>query len=335
MKKLFNLLFFLFLFGGIGILGNGCLKKPVAITDYGTLKLQFSLVEGQIQSQALSGDIRKLNIRLAHNSDGIIRETRVDFIGDNQQIEMSSLYPGGWQVTVSGLDDDGSIIFQGSEATSIQPDQTTEIQINLLPAPGFLDVVCDVSQINGLSSDTGGTLYVYLNSENSTTKYYSLIRDGNLIKGTVSIPEGTFTVKIAVPNVSSKLFISPYYIVNIQAGKTIHLTISANGGVNISGTINSTPSTPTGLTAAYNSQTSSVFLSWNDVSDPDLAGYYLYRSNSEGRMIRAANVDKGANTYTNKVTASDFYLDEIKYAVSSFDLGGVESFWSEIVNVKK
>jgi hypothetical protein len=335
MKNLSKLFFLLFLLGGMGLLSLGCLQKPAGINALGILKLQFSLMEGEIHSQAYAGDIRKLSIRLARKNDGISRETQVDFTGNNQQVEMPSLYPGDWQVTVSGLDDSGSVIFQGSGTALIQPDQITAIQIDLIPAPGHLDVTCDVSQISGLGANIGGTLYVYLNPEDSATKYYPLIRDGNLVKGTVSIPEGTFVVKIAVPNVSSKLFVSPYYTVNIKAGKTVYLTISANGGINIAGTINSTPSTPCGLIAAYNSQTSSVLLTWLGVSDPDLAGYYLYRSNSEGRMIRFANVNKGTNTYTSKVTAGDFYHNEIKYAVSSFDLGGVESFWSEMAYVKQ
>jgi hypothetical protein len=335
MENHFKALLLFLLLGGIGLLGQGCLKKPSSITDLGSLKLQFSLSEAQIHSQALAGDIRTLNIRLAHNNDGITRETQIDFTGESQQVDVPSLYPGDWRITVSGMDESGSIIFQGTGTALVHPDQITEIQISLIPAPGLLEVVCDVSQINGLGASVGGTLYVYLNPEDSSTKYYSLIREGNVVKGTVSIPEGTFAVKVAVPNVSSKLFVSPYYTVNIKAGKKVQLSISANGNVTISGTINSTPSTPTFLSAAYNSQTSSVQLSWVGVSDPDLAGYYLYHSNSEGRMIRAANLNKDINTYTNKVTASDFYHNEIKYAVSSYDLGGVESFWSDMVSVKK
>jgi hypothetical protein len=335
MEKCFKVLLLLLLLIGIGLLGYGCLKKPAGVTDFGILRLQFSLMEEPIHFKAFAVDIRKLNIRLGHKNDGIVRETQVNFTGDNQQIEMSSLYPGDWQVTVSGLDDAGNIIFQGSGTALIQPDQATAIRIDLIPAPGFLDVVCDVSQINGLDANVGGTLYVYLDPEDSATKYYSLIRDGNLVKGTVSVPEGTFAIKVAVPNVSSKLFVSPYYTVNIKAGQTVHLAISANGNLGITGTINSTPSTPTGLTATYNSQTSSMLLTWVGVNDTDLAGYFLYRSNSEGRMIRLANINKDTNTYTNKVSTGDFYHNEIKYAVSSFDLGGVESFWSEMITVKK
>ena len=335
MEHQFKGILFFLLVTGLGILGQGCLNKPAAITDRGILKLQFSLMEEQINSRAIAGEICKLNIRLAHKDDGIFRETEADFTGDNQQIEIPSLYPGDWQVTVSGLDIVGSIIFQGNGTAFVQPNQITSIQIDLLPAPGFLDVVCDVSQINGLGATVGGTLYVYLNPLDSSAKYYPLVRDGNLVKGTVNVPEGTFAVKVAVPNVSSKLFISPYYTVNVKAGKTAHLEISANGGVTIKGTINSTPSTPVGLTAIYNSQTSSVLLTWIGVTNTDLAGYYLYRSNSEGRMIRIANLDMETNTYTNKVTAGDFYHNEIKYAVSSFDLGGVESFWSDPSSVTK
>lgn len=335
MKNRSKGLWLFLLFVGIGLLGHGCLKKPSSVTEFGILKLQFALTEGQVHPKAFAGNICKLSIRLGHKDDGIVRETQVGFTGDNQQIEMSSLYPGDWQVTVSGLDDAGNIIFQGSGTALIQPNQTTAIRIDLIPAPGSLDVVCDVSQINGLGVNVGGTLYVYLDPEDSTAKYYSLIRDGNLVKGTVSIPEGTFTVKVAVPNVSSKLFLSPYYTVNIKAGQTVCLAISANGNVNITGTINSTPSTPSGLTATYDNQTSSTLLTWVGVNDSDLAGYFLYHSNSEGRMIRIANVNKDTNNYTNKVTSGDFYHNEIRYAVSSFDLGGVESFWSEMVSVRK
>lgn len=323
------------LFGGLVVLGQGCLKKPASITDLGSLTLQFSLSEKQIQSQALASDICTLNIRLAHKDDRIIRETQVDFTGESQQIEISSLYPGDWQVTVSGLDSTGSIIFQGNGSAFIQPDRITSVQIELTPAPGLLHVVCDVSQIDGLDATVGGTLYVYLKPADSNAKYYSLARDGGLIKGSYSIPEGTISVKVAVPNVTSKLFVSPYYTVNVKAGKTVHLEISANGAVSISGTINSTPSTPAGFTAIYNSQTSSVQLTWIGVADPDLAGYYLYRTNSEGRMIRFASLNKETNAYTNQVTAGDFYHNRIKYAVSSFDLGGIESFWSEPAEVSK
>jgi hypothetical protein len=332
--KLKLTLFVLFLCG-IGLLVNGCLTKPSCTTDPGTLQLKLTLAEGQMHSQALAGDIRQIHVTLLHKDDKVTRETQVDFSGDGQEIAIFDLYPGDWQAIVSGLDESGSAIFQGIDTVFIRPAETSSILISLLPAPGFLAVECDVSQIPGLAADTNGTLYVYLNPEDSNTKYYSLIRNGNLVKATVSIPEGTFEVKVAVPNVSTKLFVSPYYTINIQAGKTTTLTITANGSLSVSGTINSTPSTPSGLVSVYNSQTSSVSITWAGVSDSDLAGYRLYRNNSEGRMIRIATINKDTLCFSNKVSPEDFFHNELKYAVSSYDLGGVESFWSEMASVRR
>ena len=324
----------LFILGNIFTM-NGCLQKPASISEPGQLHLKLSLMEEQIRSQTIAGDIRQINVKLTHKDDTMIKETQVTYTGSNQEISFDSLFPGEWQVTASGLNNNIEVIFQGTETIFIKPGETANAQISLIPAPGFLNVSCDVSQINGLSSDSNGTLYAYLNPENSTSTYYTLIRDGNLVKATVSIPEGTFAVKVAVPNVSAKLFISPYYTIDIRAGKTSYLTITADGSVNVSGVINSTPTTPGNLVANYSSQALTVTLTWTGVNDSDLAGYRLYRSNSDGRMVRIKSVDKNSITYTDQVTSSNFYKNEIDYAVSSYDLGGVESLWSEITSVRK
>jgi hypothetical protein len=162
-----------------------------------------------------------------------------------------------------------------------------------------------------------------------------LYKDGSFFKAETVLAEGTYEVKIAIPNVSNAIFASSYYLVNIRAGDETNLDISANSSMNIIGVIDSSPQPPTGLTAEYNRESGTVQITWALGTEPDLQGYHLYRTNDEGRLTRLS-INESTNVsppIIDNVTTANFYSDKIGYAVSSFDQGGNESFWSEIVYI--
>ncbi|MCL6589858.1 MAG: hypothetical protein K6U80_07895 [Firmicutes bacterium] len=314
---------------------SSCLPKP-PLHRYGALRLAILPAE-QMSSKAQAAEIRFINVKLVHKDDQLVKEEQFEYASGHQEFTFNGLYPGLWRITVSGINNSGKIIFTGTGESLVEPGQTTNIQLKLSPAPGTLKAGCDISRDQALAQQTKGTLYVYLNTDTAQTKYFSMTREGNWLKAEAVLPEGTYQAKIAVPNVTNAIFISPYYLVNIRAGEETTFNIIATSAISIIGFVDSTPETPTGLTAAYNRGDGTIRITWEEGTEPDLEGYHLYRTNNEGRFIRLT-VNNSTNVsppVTDTVAPGDFYNNRIGYAVSSFDRGGNESFWSEIVYVYK
>lgn len=317
----------------LGVVG-GCMFKTA--DERGDLQVTLCTVESGVSGNALASDIKELTVKITRTTDNYTQEKTETFTGNNQVVTFAGIYPGVWQVDVSAFDNVGTKIFAGTGEAQVDPGTATELQMTLKPTPGVLDVSLDASQIPGYGTTvTHGTLYVYLDPTSGTSKSYTLSPEGNYLKGTASIPEGTYEVKVAAPNVTDKVFLSPYYTVQIKAGKTTTLNIAPDGSINITGVIDSTPATPTGLTANYQNPPGTVELAWGTIGDSDFAGYRLYRSTNEGRMVRLTTGDLTVVQYTDNVTATDFYNHKIRYAVSSYDLGGNESFWSDQVEISE
>jgi len=86
---------------------------------------------------------------------------------------------------------------------------------------------------------------------------------------------------------------------------------------------NHEPMMPTGLVGTVEAGTDTIRLDWNDNTDYDLAGYYIYR---DGEYVATTGVDRSEY--------SEFLEDgAYQYVVSSFDTGGMESPTSDRVQV--
>ncbi|MBT3227984.1 MAG: T9SS type A sorting domain-containing protein [Candidatus Marinimicrobia bacterium] len=87
--------------------------------------------------------------------------------------------------------------------------------------------------------------------------------------------------------------------------------------------MNHEPMIPTGLVGTVDDITNDITLDWNDNTDYDLAGYYVYR---DGEY--AATVTAPTSTYTENLIDGAY-----QYVVSSFDTGDMESDNSERIQL--
>lgn len=312
---------------------SGCLPEPQPAAKLGAIRLTVSLAEQEFKSSARIEDVKKIRVNLSRKNDKLTKDAEADFGTGPVDITIGELYPGVWQVLVTALNDSGAVIFQGSGAAVVESGQTAPLSITLFAGPGTLNISCDVSKIPGIAATTAGKLYVYADPTNSSADSYQLLREGDYVKGTVSLAEGTYQIKVAVPQITGALFVSGYYRVDIEAGKTIDLAINADGSITITAVIDTPPPTPQGLTAVYDPAQATVDLTWQEVNVSDLTGYNVYYSNSEGRMIRATDTPLVLPAFRHDIAKVPFYKGRIAYAVSSCDLGGNESLWSEMVYV--
>jgi len=89
------------------------------------------------------------------------------------------------------------------------------------------------------------------------------------------------------------------------------------------------PSVPAGLQAVYSGEGQKPFvdLIWAPVASADLAGYNVYRGESEGAFVKIAELVKTPSYRDAAVASGKTYT----YAVSSVDVRGNESARSEVV----
>ncbi len=312
--------------------GSACLKDPYFPgKDPATLCLHINLAEReQITTRAAGSAIMMLQVTLSHQKIPP-RSKTVAYNGEGEQtIVFDSLYPGTWKIEVSGIDESEDCIFYGESTLNIDPGKTVEVFILLLPAPGSLEIAMEISGLRALGVEvTKGRFYYYPDPKSGTSKTIDLELDGDWLRGEGKIPEGTYQGEIYIPQKTGTVYYrSPYFTFTIRAGKNTQLTIEADGGANVKGVIDSTPATPENFNIRKIEQ--GLFeLSWEEVYEPDLAGYYIYRTNQEGRFVYLAEVPPGTHSYLDQITANLFRDGKLGYAVSSFDKSGNVSFWSE------
>lgn len=313
----------------------GCLSKPGSLEkSFGSLKLKITLAESssRISAQAFAKDVRQLKINLI--KDKINNEYLKSFSLETNEITIQRIYPGEWTVNIYGLDEEEDAIFFGSVKVLIEPGKTATASPELRPGPGFIDISINGTAFPGFGTTiTKATFYVYLDPTSNDHDDFELTMEGDYFRRTITLPEGTYQANLAVPNRSTGSYISPYFTINILAGKTVKYLIAPDGSVALTGTIDSSPTTPQNFKATYDENGATVNLEWDPVSDSDLAGYNLYRTDNFGRFKRLNNLSAAARSYSDDVSA--ITAGEIGYAVGSFDLGGNESLWSAPVYITK
>ncbi|NLZ44643.1 MAG: DUF4493 domain-containing protein [Clostridia bacterium] len=349
MEKLLNRFFFLLLLLTLlTLLTAGCLKKPYYPgKDYGELRIRLVLAEETVMIRAetngsmITAGIKKILIQLSHGKGHLTRTVEIPYSSDQpMETHLSSLYPGKWQVTAEACDEEGYVVLSASREVTIEPGSSNTTELYLTAAPGFLKFTFDASEFPGFGTEiTEGKLYVYLDPKTNQSTSFSLTREGDCLNGLIKLPAGTYQVRVAVPQTTNKVYESPYYTVHIRPGRTEELTVGPCEELIIGGTIDFPPETPGQLALSPGEPAGSgsviVHLSWADVPGADVGGYRLYRTNNEGRFVWLAEVGPDTLAYTDTVTPGAYYNGRVGYAVSSFDLGGNESLWSEPVYLDK
>lgn len=318
---------------------SGCFQNtcPSPESYNGSLSVRLSVAEQQnFTSKATVNDISTVSVSMSlDKADMTLKTDPVAYTGNGQEIIVEKVYPGNWRVSLNCYDAAQTIIYTGNGNVTIASGSTATAELSIHPAPGSLHVSLDPSRIPDFSSNTTGTVYVYEEAQGSALETGALTVQEGYLKGTVAIGEGTYQVKVAVPNVTKAVFLSPYYTVDVHTGINAVLNIAPDGSLIINGIIDSIPDTPTDFEAVYDKPNNKVKLQWNRVTVDDLNGYRIYRTNSDGNFIRLTDPDKDTESYTDIVTASNFHNGLIRYAISSYDRGGNESFWSAPAKVSK
>src|SRR5690554_158493 len=358
MEKLLRYLFPFFLL--FPFLAAGCLQKPYYPgKDYGELKIRLYVAEeaaamapggvtagttglsGAMTTTDDAAGIEKIRIHLSHGKGKLSRTAEIPYTsGQPMEASFSSLYPGKWEVTAEAYDLEGYMVLYCSREVTIEPGSSNTTELHLKTAPGFLDFIFDGSELPGFGVElTEGKLYAYLNPRNNQSTSFPLTRVGNYLKGLVKLPAGTFQVLVAMPQITTADYKSPFYTVHILPGRTSELTVGPDGELFIEGTIDFPPEKPAQLYLSLeepgDNGSVTLRLSWTAVSVADLEGYRLYRTNAEGRFIHLAEVDRDIYTYIDTVDAGNYHNGRVGYAVSSFDRGGNESLWSDQVYFDK
>ena len=315
----------------------GCLKKPsLPGLEGGKLELRIYLADRPATTRASISDLRSFLICLKNQKAQLSKEKIIDLYSPSAEeyVEASfpDLYPGIWEVDVYGLNQAAKIIFRGGSEVEIKAGDVNRTTIMLIAGPGRLEVILDASQIPGFGETiNSGRLYVYLDPASNRSTSFPLSPDGIYLRGEAELNEGSYSFRVAVPLISNPVYVSPYFIADILAGEVCLQNITPDNALEIITIIDPAPAIPTDLTLSR--EDNFITLSWKDVDEHDLAEYFIYRTNSEGRFVRHART--AASSYTESIEDTPFFRGRIGYAVSSIDRGGNESPWSERVYVNE
>ena len=328
MRKVFITLFFLLI---LTIIVAGCGSKPdLPGKNPGSLMIHLSVAE----SRAFAKDVQLIVAILKLRSGSLSLESEAEYTGASTTIYFPKVYPGSWTVTLNGLDQDNDIIFHGEAAAEVEPGQSGIVLVSLKPASASLDISFNASEVPGIGeSITKGRLAIYLDPSSNSATYKDLLLEGTQLKAVIpNLPQGSYSAKICIPNASSPVYISPYFIINLYSGKTTTLSLEELGNLNISAVLYSIPETPTNVIVRYQSEVAEV--SWQPINASDLFCYRIYRTNSTGRLCLLAEIDPGSSSYSDPITNGNGFNGTVSYAVSCVDSGGLESQLSQIVSIK-
>ncbi|NLM38325.1 MAG: hypothetical protein GX202_09410 [Firmicutes bacterium] len=313
---------------------GGCLPKPyLPGQDLGRLCLQIRRAEtpaeeGHLSTQSQPVEIERLVIRLTNNKAQI--QKAVHPYREGEMITIESLYPGTWKVQVFAYDNENKWQFYGEEELAVPPGATVEATLVIGTAPGWVNVALDITALAALGLNVEkGRFYVHEDPASDQTTDFDLVLSGNKLvnKDAILIKAGTYESFIAVPNKSNPVYKSHYHLLNIEAGETVEIVITADASLCVTGRIDANPPTPKNF--QVNLIDNQPELCWDPVAVADLAGYNIYRTNSSGRFVLHRQVSPAVNSYRDQeLKAKDFFNNRIGYAVSSFDAGGNNSIWA-------
>jgi hypothetical protein len=309
----------------------GCGSKPeLPGRKPGSLLVQFSMAE----SRAVAKDVRLIVASLKLRGGSLSLESEAKYDGAGTTIYFPKVYPGTWAVILHGFDQDNDIIFHGEAETEVEPGESGTVLVNLKPATANLDISFNASEIPEIGeSITKGRLAIYLDPSSNSATYKDLILEGTQFKAIIpNLPQGSYSARICIPNASSPVYTSPYFIINLYSGKTTTINIDGQGDLNVSAIIDSIPETPAGFGVNYQSETAK--LSWQPTNDSDLNCYRIYRTNPEGRLCLLAEVDPNETFYSDPISKDNGHIVTVSYAVSCLDSGGLESQLSQIISIQ-
>ncbi|NLG84760.1 MAG: hypothetical protein GX493_09205 [Firmicutes bacterium] len=310
----------------------GCLPAP----RKGDGRLSITVIWGT--ARGVTRGVEEIAMVIAELTRERLRVTAsltVDQTGGVAKGTLDGLYPGEWKVKIDAATADGTVIYTGQTTVDVVSGQEQTLEMNLLPAPGRLELIMDITPLlaQGLTI-SGGRLYIYGEpTSNAATAIEDMsVEEDRLHTLVENLATKTYEAKVAIPNISNAVFISAYFSFSILPGQTTRVFLAADGGVNLTIGVITAPAQVTGLTATREGET--VRLSWSAV--PDATGYRVYRTNSEGRFKGLVVLEGGGQTgYVDEdFVQAPSYGGAVGYAVAAL-VGEIEGIRSAPVMVVK
>ncbi|HEX2952830.1 MAG TPA: hypothetical protein VHR47_02465, partial [Bacillota bacterium] len=302
----------------------------------GSLSVQLSLKESPTSTKimmAKADDIRTVKAELRMGKGELSKETSASFSGNGTQLSFEEVYPGDWNLVVCAMDQNSDVIFQGACDVTIESGEHASTIVELKPADASLEIRFEASAIPGIGDTIkSGKIGICFDHTDTQAKYYDLTLSGTTLSALIhGLPEGSFSGKICIPNASSAIYTSPYFRINLNAGKTTSIILKPDGTISVNGVIDSTPPTPEIVNISLNGNT--AILNWSAVKASDLAGYRIYRTDKSGCFEFVNEVAANSTQYSDIISSGFTYKGKITYVVSSYDQGGNESQWSNSFSI--
>ncbi|RKO67157.1 Kelch repeat-containing protein [Desulfofundulus salinus] len=303
----------IYIFGG----NNGSFLSDILCFDPATgqiTKLSVTLPSKREGTSAARGPDGKIYIFGGYNGSYLSDILYFD-PATGQITKLSVTLPSGRGYTSAATGPDGKIyIFGGSTYVGALVYFSDILCFD--PATGQITKlsVTFPSKREGTSAARGpdGKIYIFggYNGSYLSDILYFDPATGQITKLSVTLPSGRGYTSAATGS-DGKIYIFGGYNGNYLADI-------------VSFTVSTSPAPPTGLSATATSPTQ-VLLTWQPNTEPDLAGYIIYRNNTE-----IARVDKNTTTYTDSgLTPRTNYT----YGIKAYNTSGLTSEMSNTVTV--
>lgn len=324
MRKI-RLLFFLSLI--VSTLLAGCINRNVTPLPRGTASLAVETV----LPAHVAGDTSQVNLILRQDA----RELRFDVPIEGRSVSfvVDSLYAGNWDVTLQIIDFEGDVIYLATTEVPLLNDETTLARLDLVPAPGLLEVYIDLSTFH--DKDRVGRARVSV----TPGGYSSSIREegSDVIRIEREVAPRTYDFRVSLygDEYSNAIYNSPWQPVDIRPGKVTTVVWSvATGDLQVIGEVYPAPGRPEALQAEAIEKGSALRLRWAPGPDAEYAvAYRIYERSAPFDYYRLIE-EVPSDTFEWILDTSRLTTPQTRvYAVAAVSSLGFESLRSEPVEV--
>jgi hypothetical protein len=290
---------------------TGMLNVKIPIPD------QFA---SQLSVQSITDNISlsKLKVTITSKNTNESKSKEVEINNDSVNVGFGKLATDTWLVEVEAIDEDGNVVYTGSDSVTISFNTVTNVTIDLSLTPADLNITINFLDGQGISS---GTVELIDPVNGNQLKNLSITNT----QGTASFEDvqaKTWPIKVVLKDSSSNIIFSGEEQIPVMPGKTTIAEINCNNGtLEISVKWEIAPSEPTELNGM--SQDGDVKLTWNANSESNIVGYMVYRSKYQDGDKQILTDSLVTN---NSYTDSDVNFDEkYWYWVQAYNTDGVTS----------
>lgn len=309
----------------VSILLSGCLNRLPALSGSSALAVETVLPAHVVDEAS------KVELVLRQHA----RELTFELPLENESVShvVDSLYEGTWEAELRIVDFEGDVIYRAVSEVLLFRDQTTLAKLDLVPAPGLLEVYIDLS--NFQDKDSVGRARVSV----TPGGYSSSIREegSDIIRIEREVDPRTYDFRVSLygEEYSNAIYNSPWQPVDIRPGKVTTVVWSVSkGDLQIVGNLHPAPGSPEALRAEPVENGKALRLTWAPGPNYEYAtAFRIYQRSAPFdyyKMIQEVPSD----TFEWVIDTSSLTTPHTRvYAVSAVSAMGSESLRSEPVEV--